>query len=196
MQLIETIRTCNCRLENIKWHNARFNKSRKNLFGVSEIIDLKKTIKIPGDLPRSVHKCRVVYDKKINKIEFVPYQLKQIKSIALVTDNNFGYNYKYTDRSHLRFLLNKSRADEIIIVKNNLLTDASYANVCFFDGGKWWTPAKPLLAGTMRSKLIFQGKINTADIRPSDIRFFKKIKLINAMMVFENTPGLDIKIIK
>ncbi|MEO1260667.1 MAG: aminotransferase class IV [Bacteroidota bacterium] len=193
MQLIETIRTCNRRLENIKWHNERFNKSRQELFGETEKIDLRNIINIPLSLPRTVHKCRVVYDKKIIKSEFIAYQAKRVRTIGLITDNEIEYNFKYTDRSCLHSLLAKSRADEIIIVKNNFITDASYANVCFFDGEKWWTPANPLLAGTMRSKLIFQQKIYPTDIRPSDLRLFKKVKLINAMLVFENTPALDIE---
>ncbi len=192
MLLIETIRTRNRHLENIKWHNERFNKTRKYLFGINEIIDLKIIIKIPSDLPRNVHKCRILYDKKIRKIEFIPYQKKIIKNIKLVMANNIDYDFKYADRSYLQDLLNKSNADEIIIVKNGLITDASYANLCFFDGEKWLTPATPLLAGTRRAKLIYENKIHEKDIRLSDLRFFKKIKLINAMMGFRNSPDIEV----
>ena len=192
MLLIETIRTCNRHLENIKWHNERFNKTRKDLFGINEKIDLKKIIKTPNSLSRNVHKCRVLYNKKIQKIEFIPYQKKIIKNIKLVTANNIDYNFKYADRSHLQDLLNKSNADEIIIVKNGFITDASFANVCFFDGVKWLTPATPLLAGTRRAKLIHEKIIHEKDIRPSDLRFFKKIKLINAMIDFRNSPDIEV----
>ncbi|MEZ4953811.1 MAG: aminotransferase class IV [Saprospiraceae bacterium] len=196
MLLLETIRTCNRRIENIHWHNERFNKTRKELFGEAEKIDLKKIIKIPADLPRSVHKCRILFNAEIQKIEFIPYQIKKIKSIELIIDDNIEYPFKYADRSALLNLKNKSLADEIIIVKNGLLTDTSYANLVFYDGEKWLTPATPLLPGTMRAKLIAQGKIREENIKPTDLRFFKKLKLINAMLGFGNSPEIEIGKIK
>lgn len=192
MELIESIRVSNRHLENIEKHNERFNKSRNKLFGLNEQLDLNKIIKIPTSITRSVHKCRIVYDKEIRQIEFIPYFPKKIKSIELINDNKINYSHKYTDRTHLIKLRNNSPANEIIIVKNGLLTDASYANICLFDGAKWFTPTLPLLEGTMRAKLLNQHKIHLADIRPSDIHVFKKIKLINAMLIFENTRPLDI----
>ena len=192
MLLIETIRICNRHFENIERHNERLNKTRKELFSNTEKIDLKNIIKIPVDLPRNTHKCRVLYDDKIRKTEFIPYQKKIINHIKLVTDNNIEYQYKYADRSKLQSLMTHSNADEIMIIKNGFITDASYANLCFFDGEKWLTPSTPLLPGTMRAKLLSQGKIQEADIRPADLRFFKKIKLINAMLGCKNSKEIEI----
>lgn len=196
MLLLETIRTRNRQLENIHYHNERFNKTRKELFGESEKNDLQKIIKIPADLPRSVHKCRILYNAEIHKIEFIPYRIKKIKTIELITDDEIKYPFKYADRSALQKLKNKSLADEIIIVKNGLLTDTSYANLVFFDGEKWLTPATPLLPGTMRAKLIALGKIREENIRPTDLRLFKKLKLINAMLGFGNSPEIAMGKIK
>ena len=192
MQLLETIRTCNRNLENTAFHNERFNQSRKELFGIEEALDLKKLIKIPEQLPRSVHKCRVLYGPGIQQVEFFPYVPKKIKNIQLVEVDDLDYSYKFADRSHLQKLLADSPADEIIMVKNGHLTDASFANICFYDGEKWLTPTLPLLPGTMRAKLLSEEKIHLSEIRPSGLRFFKKLKLINAMLVFENTPALGI----
>ena len=191
MLLIETIRTCNRRLENIAQHNERMNRSRWELFGAAEKIDLNEVIKIPVGLPSAVHKCRVLYGSDIQQVEFVPYQHKKINSFQLVTADDLEYSYKYADRSRLRSLLHNSMADEIIIVKNGLVTDSSFANLCFFDGEKWLTPSAPLLPGTMRAKLLAEGKIHEADIRPTDLRLFKKIKLINAMLGFRNSPEIE-----
>lgn len=193
MLLLETIRTSNQRLENIAYHNERFNRSRAEIFDSKKKLDLRKLIKIPSHLSRSVHKCRVIYGPDIQRIEFVLYQPKKINSLELVTVHELDYGYKFADRSHLKKLLENSSADEIIMVKNGFVTDASYANLCFFDGEKWLTPSTPLLPGTMRAKLIDQQKIHVAEIRVSDLRFFKKIKFINAMLIFENTPTVEVK---
>lgn len=182
--MIESIRTCNRRLENIAWHNERLNRSRRDLFGASHEIDLREAIAVPAALSRKLHKCRVLYGPEIQQVEFIPYQRKTINNFELVQADHLDYAHKYADRSQLEKLLSDSTADEIIIVKNGLLTDASFANLCFFDGQKWWTPALPLLPGTKRAKLLAEGRIHPADIRPADLRFFKKIKLINAVSVF------------
>ena len=192
MQLIETIRTCNRRLENIARHNERLNRTRSAIFGLNEKIDLRGVITIPKAIDRRVHKCRVTYGPGVQQIEFLPYRPKVVNSFELVTANDIEYPHKYADRNHLQSLLENSNADEIIIVKNGYLTDASYANTCFFDGDKWLTPSTPLLAGTMRAKLLAEGKVHEADLRPADLRFFKKIKLINAMLVFGNSPDIEI----
>ena len=196
MQLIETIRTCNRRLENITHHNERMNRSRATLFNEDVKIDLKKIITIPTDLPPTLHKCRVLYGPDVQQVEFIPYHRKNVTSFQLVTADHLSYHHKFADRLHLQSLLQNSPADEIIIVKNGYLTDASYANLCFFDGKKWLTPASPLLPGTMRAKLLKLGKIKEADLRPADLPFFKKLKLINAMLGFHHSPALGIEKIK
>ena len=62
----------------------------------------------------------------------------------------------------------KGDCDDILIIRNGLITDMSYANVAFFDGTQWLTPRIPLLAGTCRERLLETGPIREADI--ADIR--------------------------
>ena len=58
----------------------------------------------------------------------------------------------------------KGSCDDVIIVRNGLITDSSYANLIFFDGREWITPKVPLLEGTCRARLLASGKIKTGNI--------------------------------
>ena len=49
-------------------------------------------------------KCRIVYNREIIKVEFVPYVLKQIRSLKLV-NAEIDYAYKYEDRTNINKLL-------------------------------------------------------------------------------------------
>jgi 4-amino-4-deoxychorismate lyase len=193
--LFETIRLQDGVLQNIEYHNARLNNSRKSLYKSPEEFDLKQIIQIPSTCMQGLYKCRVTYSKEIKSIDFEPYIPHVIKSLRLIEDNTISYDYKYTNRGSLNKLLTKrERFDEIIIVKKGYITDTSYSNIIFYDGIKWVTPSTPLLRGTMRSFLIGNNMISEMEIKVADLKNFKKARLINAMIPFES--GKDIKIEK
>ena len=127
---------------------------------------------------------RVVYDKDgVRDVSFAAYHPLNIHSLKLVTCNDINYDYKSADRSHLQKLKEqRGDCDEIIIVRNGLLTDSSYSNIALFDGEHWYTPKHPLLKGTMRQSLIDQGILQECVLRPEDLNRFTKVSLINAMM--------------
>ena len=127
------------------------------------------------------HKFRFEYDSASYQLESEVYQPKSIQTIKLV-EANLDYNFKFIDRSGLQNLLDQSQADEIIIVKNGLVTDSSYSNLAFFDGSGWWTPERPLLAGIRRASLLDRGKIKTIKIRIDDLLKYEKVSLVNAML--------------
>ena len=193
--LFETIRLQDGVLQNIEYHNARLNNSRKSLYKSPEEFDLKQIIQIPSTCMQGLYKCRVTYSKEIKSIDFEPYIPHVIKSLRLIEDNTISYDYKYTNRGSLNKLLTKrERFDEIIIVKKGYITDTSYSNIIFYDGIKWVTPSTPLLRGTMRSFLIDNNMISEMEIKVADLKNFKKARLINAMIPYES--GKDIKIEK
>jgi len=182
-QLFEAIKLYKGKLENIEYHNERFNRSRKQLFGCKDLIDLNETIKIPKNIGKGLFKCRVVYDKKTIEINFLPYVKPKIKSLKLIECNDIAYKYKYLDRTKIDELLkHKGECDDVLIIKNGLVTDTSIANICFYDGQKWITPITALLKGTKRQKLLDEGKIFEAEITQKDLKKFKKASLINAMI--------------
>ena len=189
MQLLETIRFNAGKFSNIKLHQRRFNDSRRQLFNCKDEINLISILNsyIKNQPDYQLLKCRVVYDAEVESVEFIPYSMPNITSLKLVNCDKIEYSHKYLNRSHInKLILQKCNADDIIIVKNGLITDSSFANMLFFNGSQWLTPAQPLLKGTQRAKLLEQEQIITADIRPADLYNFTKVRLINAMLRFED----------
>ena len=74
--------------------------------------------------------------------------------------------------------------DEIIIVKNGLITDTSFTNLALFDGNRWLTPKPPLLLGPKRAQLLEAGIIEEAELTLEDLRKAEKVSLFNAMIDF------------
>lgn len=191
MQLLETIKIQNRQPQNIAWHNQRFNRSRLDLFGIKDALTLEKIIQIPDDLNYEVIKCRIIYSKEIETIEFEKYILLKINSLKIIECNDIDYSYKYYDRRKLNELFQqKENCDDILIVKNGFVTDTSFANIVFWDGDKWITPASPLLHGTARLRLIDEGQIIESDITIDELGKFEKARIINAMN--DLTNGIDI----
>lgn len=193
--LFETIKVKEGALQNIGYHNERFNRSREILFGINQTVFLEEIIKIPKEYSSGVVKCKVVYDDSIKGISFARYVPKPVNGLFLVDGNNIDYSYKYSDRSKLDELLTAANCgfdEDILIVKNGLITDTSYSNVALFDGTDWLTPSAPLLAGTKRAKLLEEGKIRTGEIAAAELKYFEKIKLFNAMLDFDECPTLPV----
>ena len=182
-QYIETIRVVDGCICNLAYHEERMNRTRKEMLGLTEplhIADLLKAV----SLPMECSKLRFVYDKKgIHDITCTPYICKEINSLHLVYDNNISYPYKSTDRLALNELKKQQGdCDEILIVRDNHLTDTSYTNIALYDGEQWFTPSKPLLRGTMRQRLLNCGLIQEREIIVSDIPDYQYISLFNAMI--------------
>ncbi|WP_309546477.1 aminotransferase class IV [Hoylesella marshii] len=76
----------------------------------------------------------------------------------------------------------KGVCDDVLIVRNGLLTDTSYTNIALYDGYQWFTPATPLLEGTMRASLLDSGMLIEKDILLSDLPHYQYIALFNAMI--------------
>lgn len=193
-QLLETIKCTEGRLENLEFHQARFSLARKLKFNTNDEILLEQLIQIPDFAKTGLFRCRVIYGRQIERIEFIQHTYRSITSLKLIEDNNIDYHFKYTDRKKLELLFEKrGNCDDIIIVKNGLLTDSFAANLVFFDGEKWLTPDTPLLPGTQRARLLQTGKISATRITPIDLSGFQKAGLINAMNTLNNMPTIGIE---
>jgi 4-amino-4-deoxychorismate lyase len=139
-----------------------------------------------------LYKCRILYTDKIDSVEFIPYEVKPIQSLKIVYDHTIDYALKYEDRNKINALADQRQyCDDVLIIKNGFVTDASYSNVIFFDGNQWVTPNTPLLKGTMRQFLLDVAKIKEEAITVQDIPSFKSFRLINAMLGFEG-PEIDV----
>ena len=182
-RLIETIQILDGRPENLFWHNLRLNDTRQKLFGSQEHIQLEDVIRIPAEFENSEIKCRISYGREIERIEYEPYIFRKVNSLKIVYDDTITYSHKYSDRSQIAELFTqRGEYDDILIVKNEIITDSSFSNVVLSDGIGLFTPLNPLLHGTKRAKYISEGLIRQKDIQPKDLHRYKEIHLINAFL--------------
>lgn len=197
VQFIETIKLLDKRLHNLHYHNMRANQARHEVLGASDIVDLAQYVSIPDDIGRGIYKCRVTFGHTVAAVEISPYRRKKIKSLKLVNGGDIDYHYKYADRSAINALFDqRDNSDDILIVKNGIITDTSYANVAFFDGSEWYTPSTPLLKGTKRQQLLDEGRIRLAVIRQSDLTDFSECVVFNAMVDFEIARSIPVRRIR
>ena len=97
-RLIETIKLKDGVLQNIQLHNKRINYSRLKLYGWSKDILLGKKDLGIDEYCKGVFKCRVLYNKSIESIEILPYQMKKINSLKMVFSDFISYDYKFENR--------------------------------------------------------------------------------------------------
>jgi 4-amino-4-deoxychorismate lyase len=183
-QFFETIKIINFIPQNLELHNARLNFTRKEIFGINDSLNLNDILSSISIQSAEIYKCRVIYSKSIEKIEVLPYFRKEIKNLKIINCDEISYKHKSTKREFFDELLEKKvDCDEILIVKNDLITDTSFSNIAFYDGAKWFTPAKPLLKGTKREMLIRNFSLIEKEIRSYEIYdTFTSFSLINAML--------------
>lgn len=163
-------------------------ESIKLYYGSSPAFDPAQIFNTETPETFSVFKYRVMYNQTDFLGEFIPYVKRVIRTLKLIENNHIEYSLKFSDRKQIESLYElRGEADEILIVKNGLLTDTSYSNLLFRKGKKYFTPSAPLHRGTAREKLIETHRVDLADIAPDDLKNFDSVMLINAM----NTPDDD-----
>jgi 4-amino-4-deoxychorismate lyase len=188
----ETIRYVNGVLENVSYHQARINRTVSALGGKT-YIQLDK-IQLVHDFEKDiVYKIKCLYNLEgAYHIEKAVYHKKTIQTVSIHQAAQEEYQYKYTNRNWLNDALKNAGTDEMIIVQNNMIKDGNYANLVFFNGSEWHTPLHPLLLGTHRARLIDENKIIEKDITLSDLANYTILKYINAMMLWEESPEIEI----
>jgi 4-amino-4-deoxychorismate lyase len=186
-QLFESIKIKNGEVFHLDLHQQRMNRAVQDLYSLNCAPCLKDVF-ASNDIPDDgIYKCRVFYGRDIDGFKIQKYFPKEISSLKIIYNDTIEYFHKYANRDEISYLLaQKGDADDIIILKDNLITDASYANLIFYDGLKWITPAKPLLKGIQREYLLSIDKISISDITIDDVRNFEKLALINAMLDFDD----------
>lgn len=192
--LFETIKVKSNALVNIDYHNARVNQARKDIFGVLDVWDLRRLIEQPSFNPEQVYRCKFIYGIKFQSVEFIPYNIKPLRSLKLIEVESIDYSYKYLDRNILDNLKRSCpETDDVIFVIGNKISDCSYANLVFFDGEKWITPSTPLLKGTKRQYYIDEQIIKECVVEVRDLNRFSKMKIINAMIDLDESPEIQIE---
>lgn len=180
-------------LANINYHQQRYEYTLHNYFAktlklsniilVDILFEFNNYLKINGlELNNGLFRVKFSYDQNNFKFEIFPYKRRSFKIFKPVIADTFDYSFKFYDRSNLdKLRSSQTDCDEIIIVKNNLLSDCSIGNLVLIKNNEFFTPKTPLLKGTMRALLIEQGVINPVDIKLSDLDEFTEIIMINAL---------------
>ncbi|WP_297763682.1 aminotransferase class IV [uncultured Muriicola sp.] len=185
---IETIRIENGTVPMLNHHQQRMNHTLSHL-GERGPFLIKSLLRIPKEAGKGIFKCRLIYDKDgILDIQFHPYTIRHIETFSMVDIGSHSYPYKFEDRAWINDLVNRSKADEIIMCQKDRITDASYANLAFFNGKFWVTPKKPLLHGTRRNLLLQKNILEEIDLTLHDLHNYSHFKCINAMMSWEESP--------
>ncbi len=189
--LLESIKIEDGIISNLSYHQKRCDKSRKTLYNSTDRLVLEEVIHPPK---KGLYRCRILYNTQVQKVEYLPYKVKKIQSLKVVS-SNLDYALKYANRDTLNALLAAHpETDDILIEKEGYLTDTSIANIAFYDGKQWFTPHKPLLEGTMRQKLLDEGFLQTRKVKKEDLGLYTQVALMNAMIGFKIIK--DINIIK
>lgn len=181
---VETIRVCRGVPQNLSYHQSRMDKTAANFFPDTHLPPLADVVNRP--FPDGLLKLRVLYGSGgIVSSQCDPYNIRSIKTLKVVDGGDVDYSFKFADRSRLNQL--KALAygcDDVIIVKNGLVTDTSYTNIAISDGNDWLTPRLPLLKGTRRAQLLDSGVIVEASITVDDLMSAVSLRLFNAMIEF------------
>jgi 4-amino-4-deoxychorismate lyase len=189
---LETIKAVDGEIYNLSYHQKRY-ESVLNSLGITNDENLHSFLNPPKS---GTYRCRLVYNKEKIKVSYHPYTKRSVKTLKLFYDDSIVYDKKYADRTKLDALFEqRGEADDILIIKNTLITDTSIANIAFYNGEKWLTPKQPLLKGTTRMRFLESGKIVEQDIEVKDLQNYKKIALLNAMIDFDIIAVENIKVV-
>ena len=194
-RFIETILAENGIVSQLEYHQERVDRTLRD-WDATLRLDLREALESVAVPPFEKSKIRVEYGVGgLECIQVSEYRMKNIQSIGLAAIGDREYRYKYADREWIYSLVGDSGCDEVVMVKDGFVTDASIANLAFYDGRQWITPDTPLLSGTRRRYLLDAGVLHEAPVRIEDIRRFTKIRLVNAMIPWDESPDLPIGIV-
>jgi 4-amino-4-deoxychorismate lyase len=184
-QFIESIKIEDQEIFLLEFHQKRVDQTFSH-FGKEGSIDIAKIYKHLEHDEDGLYKLRIIYDldQKV-RTQMIPYAIPQIEDFQLVENNSYDYSFKFEDRKELEKMKMKSKAEEIIIVKNNHITDTSFTNLLFLKGKDWFTPSSYLLNGVQRQNLLKHKKIKETEITLQNIKQFTHFQLINALNDFD-----------
>ena len=190
--LVESIKAEDGQVFLLDYHQDRLERSFLDLYHRPcpwRLKDLLTSIPLQG-----LYKIRFLYNESAYSIEVLPYVPKEIKSLQLIEIGEYCYPYKWTDRSFINAAYAKrGNCDDILMTREGLLTDTSYANIVLFDGSKWVTPAIPLFEGVLRSYLLDHNIIQPVNIAITDLSHYQGFQLINAMNPFNKNRLMGVK---
>ena len=134
---------------NAIYHGGIFATNKKGDIVIYSDMVEKHTVRLfnIGPNQRMVIKPAIIYDEnEILDVQYFPYKKREIKSFKIINCDEIDYSKKYLNRESLDNLFEKKEdCDEIIILKNGIITDTSIANIAIFYEAQWLTSKECLL---------------------------------------------------
>jgi 4-amino-4-deoxychorismate lyase len=186
----ETIKAIDGKLQNIFYHQKRFDNTRKALWNQEKKILLQKQIVIPS---QGKYRIKVEYDTDIRNVTCKPYESKRVFKKIVLRQADFLYDFKYCERECFEIKDDIDEVDDILFVKKGFLTDTTIANIALMVDSQWKTPKKPLLKGTMRQKLLEQGLLKEENLSIDKLKTAKKFAIMNALIGFKILKNIQIE---
>lgn len=185
-QFIESIKIEDKKIFLLDLHQKRVDDTFAH-FGKESSINLAEIFKNLEHDEDGLYKLRISYDLDKNfRTQLIPYAISEISNFQLLVNNIYDYSFKFEDRKELEKMLRQAKSSEIIIVKNNHITDTSFSNLLFKKGKEWFTPSTYLLNGVQRQYLLKNKKIKEAEITLQNIAEYSHFQIINAMNDFDD----------
>ncbi|MEV9498147.1 aminotransferase class IV family protein [Aliarcobacter butzleri] len=186
IKYFETIKCEDFEVFNLNYHQKRV----ANTIGLN--INLQEYI---NPISEELLRCKLIYDENgVVDVLYFPYKKREIKSFKIIFDNEIEYSKKYLNRTKLDELYEKrDDCDEVIIIKNGIVTDTTIANIAIFYENLWITSKNCLLGGTTRARLLEEKKLFEKDITLDMLKNASKVALMNAMIGFDEIKDFKIK---
>ncbi|MBF7071262.1 aminotransferase class IV family protein [Aliarcobacter butzleri] len=186
IKYFETIKCEDFEVFNLDYHQKRV----ANTIGLN--INLQEYI---NPISEELLRCKLIYDENgVVDVLYFPYKKREIKSFKIIFDNEIEYSKKYLNRAKLDELYEKrDDCDEVIIIKNEVVTDTTIANIAIFYENSWITSKNCLLGGTTRARLLEEKKLFEKDITLDMLKNASKVALMNAMIGFDEIKDFKIK---
>ncbi|KLE10257.1 IlvE protein [Aliarcobacter butzleri L355] len=186
IKYFETIKCEDFEVFNLDYHQKRV----ANTIGLN--INLQEYI---NSISEELLRCKLIYDENgVVDVLYFPYKKREIKSFKIIFDNEIEYSKKYLNRAKLDELYEKrDDCDEVIIIKNEIVTDTTIANIAIFYENSWITSKNCLLGGTTRARLLEEKKLFEKDITLDMLKNASKVALMNAMIGFDEIKDFKIK---
>lgn len=186
IKYFETIKCEDFEVFNLDYHQKRV----ANTIGLN--INLQEYI---NPISEELLRCKLIYDENgVVDVLYFPYKKREIKSFKIIFDDEIEYSKKYLNRAKLDELYEKKDdCDEVIIIKNEIVTDTTIANIAIFYENSWITSKNCLLGGTTRARLLEEKKLFEKDITLDMLKNASKVALMNAMIGFDEIKDFKIK---
>ncbi|KMK51444.1 branched-chain amino acid aminotransferase [[Actinobacillus] muris] len=189
--LFETIAIIDGVVQNIYYHQKRYEQAMRLYFNTENTVNLADIIHIPISYQTGIVRCKISYNASSYYIEFFPYLKREIDYFRCVQLNDAEYTFKYTDRQLFEQFLKKS-GEELIFIKNGFISDCTIGNLLFLKNGIWHSPAHYLLKGTQLSQLIDKKQVILTEITQHNLYDYQQIMMINALNPFDPKRAIPI----